>query len=61
MFKMGSHDPFEYLKHKSKKGRESKCQFDFQPFKVRNRLEIRLCRWHATYCWKVLDESYTFF
>jgi hypothetical protein len=62
MSKMGLHDPFGYLKHKlwQKKGRESNCQFDSQPLKVKNRLNLLACRWRATYRWKVLDEGYNF-
>jgi hypothetical protein len=59
---MGSHRPFEHLKtsYGQKKGRESNWQFDFRPLKVRNRPNFRMCRWCATYRWKVLDESYNF-
>jgi hypothetical protein len=38
----------------------SKCQFDFRPLKIKNRLEIHACRWHATYIWKALDKGYNF-
>jgi len=31
-----------------------------RPEKVNNRLDLLGCRGHATYCWKVLDESYNF-
>jgi len=34
-----------------KKGRELKCQFDFQPLKVENRFKLRACKWCGTYCW----------
>ncbi len=42
MSKMVSQVPFDYLKHKlwQKKGWESKCQFDSQPLKVGNRLDL---------------------
>jgi len=43
-----------------KKGRESNCQFDSQPQKVGNRLDLLSCRGYATYRWKALDESYNF-
>jgi hypothetical protein len=43
-----------------KKGRESNCQFDSWPLKVRNRLDPSVCRWSATHCWKALKESYKF-
>jgi hypothetical protein len=32
-----------------KKGQKSKCRFDSRPLKDGNRLEISVCRWHATY------------
>jgi hypothetical protein len=43
-----------------KKGRESNWQFDSWPLKVGNRSNSLACRWHATYRWKALDESYNF-
>jgi hypothetical protein len=43
-----------------KKGRESNCQIDSRPLKVRNRPDFLACRWCATYCWKSLDEGYNF-
>jgi hypothetical protein len=43
-----------------KKGRESNCQFDFRPEKVKNRPDLLICRQRATYRWKDLDESYNF-
>jgi hypothetical protein len=43
-----------------KKGRKLNCQFDSRPLKVRNRPDFLLSRWHATYCWKALDEGYNF-
>jgi hypothetical protein len=43
-----------------KKGRESNCQFDSRPLKVRNRPDILACRWLGTYHWKALDEGYNF-
>jgi len=43
-----------------KKGRESNCQFDSQPLKVRNQLNPGACRWSATHYWKALEESYKF-
>jgi hypothetical protein len=62
MFKMGLHDPFEYLKHKlwPKKGQKLNCQFDSRSWKVKNRLDFFSCKWCATCCWKVLDEGYNF-
>jgi hypothetical protein len=43
-----------------KKGWESNWQFDSRPLKVRNQPDFLVCRWHATYCWKALDEGYNF-
>jgi hypothetical protein len=43
-----------------KKGRESNCQFDSRPQKVRNRPDLLSCRGRATYRWKSFDESYNF-
>jgi hypothetical protein len=59
---MGLHDPFDYLQHKlwSKEGQQSKCQFDSRPLKVRNRPELCVCRWRATYLWKALNKGYNF-
>jgi hypothetical protein len=60
---MGLHVPFEYLNTSfgRKKGRESKCQFDSQPLKVRIRPNLLMYMWHATYLWKALDEGYKCF
>ncbi len=60
MSKMGSHYPFEFLQHKLwlTKGQESKCQFDFQPRKIKNLLELCVCRRCATYQWKSLNKGY---
>ncbi len=43
-----------------KKGRESNCQFDSRPEKVKNWPDLLVCRWCATYHWKDLDERYNF-
>jgi hypothetical protein len=43
-----------------KKGRESNCQFDSWPQKVRNRPDLLSYRGRATYRWKAIDESYNF-
>jgi hypothetical protein len=43
-----------------KKGWESNWQFDSQPLKVKNRPNLLMCRWRATYRWKALDEGYNF-
>jgi hypothetical protein len=42
------------------KGRESKCQFDFRPLKVKNRSKLHECRLCATYHWKDLNKGYNF-
>jgi hypothetical protein len=42
------------------KGRESNCQFDSRPLKVRNRPNFLVWRWHVIYHWKALDEDYNF-
>jgi len=62
MFKMGSHDLFEYLKHKlwPKEGPKVKDQFDSCPLKVKNRPEIHAFKSCATDRWKNLDEGYNF-
>ncbi len=43
-----------------KKGRESNCQFDSRPQKVRNRPNPGVCRGSETHRWKALKESYKF-
>jgi hypothetical protein len=43
-----------------KKGRESNCQFDSRPLKVKNRPDLGVCRRSATHRWKALEESYKF-
>jgi hypothetical protein len=43
-----------------KKGQESKCQFDSWPLKVKNCLELHLCKWSVTYHWKAFDKGYNF-
>jgi hypothetical protein len=43
------------------KGWESKCQFDFRSLKVKNRLDLLICRWRATYLWKAFNKGYSFF
>ncbi len=44
-----------------KKCQESKCQFDSQPLKVKNHLELRVCKRHAIYLWKDFNKDYSFF
>ncbi len=41
-------------------GRKSNWEFDSRPLKVGNRPDFLACKWHGTYCWKDLDESYNF-
>jgi hypothetical protein len=48
------------ISYGQKKGRESNCQFDSRPQKVRNRPDLLSCRGRATYRWKALNESYNF-
>jgi hypothetical protein len=43
-----------------KKGRESNCQFDSRPEKVKNRPNLLGFRNRARYHWKVLNDSYNF-
>jgi len=43
-----------------KKGRESNWQFDSRPLKVKNWFDFCVCRWCATYRWKVFNEGYNF-
>ncbi len=42
------------------KGWESKCQFDSWPLKIRNHLELRVCKCCNTYHWKALEKGYNF-
>jgi hypothetical protein len=43
-----------------KKGRELNWQFDSRPLKVRNNLDLLVCRWRVIIRWKALDEGYNF-
>jgi hypothetical protein len=56
MFKMGSRDPFGYLKHKlwPKEG------WGVSITKSLELPDLLLCRWCATYHWKYLVEGYNF-
>jgi hypothetical protein len=62
MSKMGSHDPFGYFKHKlwSKKEPRVKLTIWFPSTKSRESPNFLMCRWHATYDWKDLNEAYNF-
>jgi hypothetical protein len=57
MSEMGLHDPLGHLKHKLW---SKESQFDSQQLKVRNQPDFLVCRWHATYHWKALNEGYNF-
>jgi hypothetical protein len=60
---MGSHCPFGHLKHKllPKEGSGVKLAIWLPTTKSwENRLNFHACRWHATYCWKALEEGYKF-
>jgi hypothetical protein len=63
MSKMCSHDPIGHLKHKlwPKEGSGVNSSIDSQKLKVGNRLDLLVCRWHATYQWKDFDKGYNFF
>jgi hypothetical protein len=43
-----------------KKGRESNCQFESRPLKVRNQPDLSVCRESVTHRWKDLKKSYKF-
>jgi hypothetical protein len=60
MSKMGSHDPFGFLKHKLWPKEKPRVKFDFRPLKVKNLLNFIPRRWCVTYLWKSLYESYNF-
>jgi hypothetical protein len=55
-----SHLNVKNTSYGQKKGHESKCQFDSRPLKVKNCLDLVVCRWRATYIWKALDKGYNF-
>jgi hypothetical protein len=48
------------ISYDQKKGRESNCQFDSRPQKVRNRPDLLSWRGRVTYLWKGLDKNYNF-
>jgi hypothetical protein len=43
-----------------KKGQESNWQVYSRPLKVKNHPDFLAFKWHATYCWKYLNEGYHF-
>ncbi len=62
MSKIGSHDPFEHLKHKlwPKERLGVKLSVWLLTIKSQESLDFLTCRWCATYHWKSLDEGYNF-
>jgi len=48
------------ISYGQKKGRESNCQLDSQPFKVENLSYLLACKWCAIYHWKSFDKGYNF-
>jgi hypothetical protein len=62
MSKMGSHDPFGYLKHKlwPKQRLGVKLPIWLSTTKSQELPWFIACRWCATCYWKNLDESYNF-
>ncbi len=48
------------INYSRKKGRESKCQFDSRPLKVKNHPKLHAWRWSVTYCWNFFNEGYKF-
>jgi len=43
-----THLNISYISYGQKKGWKSKCQFDFRPLKIRNRLDLLVCMWRVT-------------
>jgi hypothetical protein len=62
MFKMSSHDSFEYLKHKLWPKQRSGVNLSIWllTLEVRNRPNFLAYRRRATYHWKVLNKGYNF-
>jgi hypothetical protein len=62
MSKMGLHDPFGHLKHKlwPNEGSRVKLSIWLLTTKSRELPKFVAFRWHATYCWKDLNEAYNF-
>jgi hypothetical protein len=62
MSKLGSHDPLEYLQHKLwlKERLGIKMPIWFPTTKVKNRPDLLVYRWRATYHWKAFDKGYYF-
>jgi len=62
MSKMGSHDPFGYLKHKLwlKEWLGIKVPIWLPTIKSQESPWSTMCRWRATYHWKAFNEGYNF-
>jgi hypothetical protein len=56
------HDPFWHLKHKlwPKERSKVKLAIWLPIIKSQESSDFLMCRWHATYRWKALDEGYNF-
>jgi hypothetical protein len=59
---MSSHDPFGHLKHKlwPKERSGVKLAVWLPIIESQESTWFLVCRWHATYHWKALDEGYNF-
>jgi hypothetical protein len=55
-----SHLDIYNTSYDKKKGRELNWQFNSQPPKVGNRLDLEACMWSATHRWKAFNEGYKF-
>jgi hypothetical protein len=62
MSKMGSHRPFEHLKHKlwSKERPIIKLVIWLSTTKSRESTQFLVCKRLITYCWKILNKGYNF-
>jgi hypothetical protein len=60
MSEMGSHDPFEHLKHKLWSKERSGVKLVVWPLNVKNRPSFFTWRWHETYHCKALNKGYNF-
>jgi hypothetical protein len=48
------------INYGQKTGRESNCQFNSRPIKVKNCPYLFVCRWCATYRWRAINKGYNF-
>jgi hypothetical protein len=48
------------ISYGQKKDHESNVNFDFWALKIKNHPELCAYKWHAKYCWKVLNKGYNF-